>query len=203
MKNHRVIVIAKIIFIVSVLYSYNSNASPLYNAINGLVSLIDQVQIKQHQRKQKDVPFFSDVALKESVRLLRLYHASLLARKQPREVSSKDVYANKIKKQNLRCQLQGSNHGNVQLVSTLLTSRPGMAYFPLPKIRGVCSDPESIDFSKTDVLTDQEVYEKAKAHLSKMYGLLKNDMVFSSTCTNLDLGTEYKITIDLINAALH
>lgn len=203
MKNHRAIVITRIIFIISVLYSYNASASPLYNAINSLISLFDEIIIKQYQFDQRGEPFFSDSALKDSVRLLRLYHASLLARQQPGVVSSKRTYTTRIKQRNLRCMPGGSANPNAQMLATLLSASDGVAYYSSDGSGGLLSDAVCVDFSETDELEDEEINEKAKQHLSEMFGSLENDKVFLTTCTNFKLKSDYEITIDLIRTALH
>ncbi|WP_252178683.1 hypothetical protein [Endozoicomonas sp. 4G] len=205
MKNHRAIVITPIIFIISVLYSYNANASPLCDAINSLMTLIDEIDIKRDRLGQQSEPYFSynNVALPDSFRLLRLYQASLQVRNLPGKVSSKILYANSLKQRDLRCLPGGTINPLVQASARSVLRSEGVAYYRFDENGVRLSKPECVKFSGIDELKNEEINEKAKEHLSEMFESLENDQVFLTTCTNLGFENEYKITMDLIRAALH
>lgn len=67
-----------------------------------------------------------------------------------------------------------------------------VSYFLFDGSGGVCGGLEPVLFSEIDDLKDEEIYEKVKEFLSKMYGVLENDTVFSKRCADLGLEKEYK-----------
>ncbi|WOG26048.1 hypothetical protein [Endozoicomonas sp. 8E] len=203
MKNHRAIVITRIIFIISVLYSYNANASPLYNAFNSLATLIDEVHLKEFQLTGRVLYTFSHSVLNRNLEMLKLYCASLLARQQPRAVPSKKFYVRKMKER-LLCRVPECSSQHEEQNLDQLTSRcKGVGYFPFHESGEVYDDGQYVLFSEIDALEDREISEKAKEFLSKFYNLLKNDELFLTKCTNSGLDSEYKITMDLMSAVLH
>ncbi|WP_448217588.1 hypothetical protein [Endozoicomonas sp. 2B-B] len=203
MKNHRAIAITRIIFIISVFYTYNANASPLYNAFNSLATLIDELHLKEFRLTGQVLYTFSHSVLNRNLEMLDLYRASLLAREQPGAVSSKKFYARKMKERLLRrvpeCSLQHEEQNLDQLISRC----EGVGYFPFHERGEVYDDCQTVTFSDIDKLEDKEISEKAKDFLSKFYNLLKNDELFLTKCTNSGLESEHKITLDLMSAALH
>ncbi|WOG26703.1 hypothetical protein [Endozoicomonas sp. 8E] len=203
MKNHRASVITRIIFIISILYSYNANASPLNDAISSLDSLIDEIIVKQYQINQKGRPIFSHPILHCNLDLLKLYQATLSAREQPDAVPSKVIYVRKIKKRKLRCTPEASSHHMLQSINESMSRYEGVAHFPFDGSGEACGNLEPVFFSETDDLKDEEIHEKVKDFLSKMYRALENDEVFFTRCSDLGLEKEYKITFDLISVALH
>lgn len=203
MKNHRAILITRIIFIISIFYSYNVNAS-LYNAINSLITLIEEIKLKQHQFNQPCAPTScSDLELNNNIALMRIYHASLLARQKSGTASSKDIFLEKTKTQISRSMPDGYAEFIVQALTGLMSSGEGGNYFIFDGGEGAYGIPQSELFCAIDRLNDGEISEKAKEHLSKIYDSLKNDQVFLATCTIFDLESEYKTTIELMSTALH
>ncbi|WP_257274197.1 MULTISPECIES: hypothetical protein [unclassified Endozoicomonas] len=202
MKNHRAITTTRVIFIISVLYSYNVNAS-LYNAISSLISLFDEIHLKQFQLNEQRVSVFSNLEFNDSVILLRIYHASLLARRQQGTASSKEVYIKRMESQFLRCLHGDSDRLMVQGLAThLMSASGGIISLSSHMGRDVHGFLQSEDFCKTDNLKDEEIYAKAKEHLSTIYESLKNDNAFLTACANFGLESDYKTTIELISTAL-
>ncbi|WOG29156.1 hypothetical protein [Endozoicomonas sp. 8E] len=202
MKNHRAILISRIIFITSVFYSYNTNAS-LNSAVNSLISLIDEIKLKQHQLNQSGTPISYDLELNNNIALMRIYHASLLARQKSGSASSKDIFIEETKKQFSRPLPDVYAQFITQVLTGLMSSGEGGSYFTFHGHEEKYGIPQSELFCEIDRLNDEEIYEKTKEHLSKIYDSLKNDQVFLTTCTNFDLKSEYKTTIELMSTALH
>ncbi|WP_422138765.1 hypothetical protein [Endozoicomonas sp. ALC020] len=202
MKNHRATLICRIIFIISVFYSYNANAS-LNSAVNSLISLIDEIRLKQHQLNQSDTPISSDLELNNNIALMRIYHASLLARQKPGTASSKDIFIEETKKQIFRPLPDAYAQFIMQVLTGLMSSGEGGSYFTFHGHKEKYGIPQSELFFEIDSFNDEEISEKTKEHLSKIYESLKNDQVFLTTCTNFYLESEYKTTIELISTALH
>ncbi|WP_252179602.1 hypothetical protein [Endozoicomonas sp. 4G] len=202
MKNQKSIIIARIIFVLSVFCSYNANAS-VYKAMDSLVSLVNEIGVKQKQLEPEVATLFSGLEFQENLSFLRFYHASLLARQQPDMPASSDVFLKLVRKQARR---QGSKDKDfaeraVQDCVRMMSVGRGVASAPFDN-EVTFTVPQFDLFNEGDKLEDEQVSEAAKDFLSKLYEILVKDEVFLATCTNLDLAKEYEETMNLIRAAL-
>ena len=202
MKSCRTLVQNGMIFLIVFVHSYSANAS-LYDAINSLLSLVNEIHMKQLQLNQQGASIFSEPELSNSIARLRIYHASLLARQQPNEISSRDIFMQKIKKLTFRCMPRESGQGVVQALSGLMSIGEEPVHLPDHKRVRLFSIPQNDIFCTIDKLRNEEICETAKELLSKMYESLENDQVFLTTCTNFELERVQKETFELIQEALH
>ncbi|WP_252178684.1 hypothetical protein [Endozoicomonas sp. 4G] len=203
MKNHIAIVITRIIFIISVLYSYNANSSPLYNAFNSLTALIDEVHLKEFRLSGRVGEVFSYPVLNSNLDMLKLYFASLSSIEQPVPVPSKKLFVRNMKER-LRRRAQGcSIQAEEQDLDRSMARCEGVGYFPFHESGKILDEEEHVLFSELDGLEEKEVSARAKDFLLKFYTLLESDERFLMMCTDFSMEREYKITMDLIRAALH
>ncbi|WP_252179601.1 hypothetical protein [Endozoicomonas sp. 4G] len=203
MKNQKSIVIARIVFVLSVLSvlcSYNANAS-VYKAMDSLVSLVNEIGLKQEQLNQVGVSIFSDSEMDNHVMHLRIHHATLLARQQPGVVPSRVVYMQQVRKETRRSKSEHFAELAVQKLTGLMSMGKGDASFTA--FNGIRYHLPQLDLlDEGDKLENEQVAEAAKEFLSAVYKILVKDVVFLVTCTNLGLAGEYETTMNLIRAAL-